>query len=382
MSQELLGDLRVLALNVTEVADFNDKRVKGIGAPVEFNDCLRQFEINELSSVQGAELSTIISLQASAEASGGNAFLWATYPAVTNPTLQNSSIFSSAGFGLNVSTLSSQSMSFAASRLPCTLSFTLTGISTGHIYNTATMPLVAQSTYNTFINNSWLPISSAVDFLLKLSSVSDFNAVASTFSSLRVPISTVQSQFNALSSATIGIAQNFSTLRAGEGTGQCSSLSAYPLSSFTFADGANPIVLPGNQTSLFTTANPVIVGTSNSVQFTRITGTAFDGTNTSITFEAAPTAAGGYITLNNRSNTCATAEGRLNVAGCNFVTVEGASNLAGGLYTHVEGLRNISYNSSSGSNHIEGASNIFAAPSRGAVHVEGLSTNITGPEAQ
>ncbi len=371
--------MRVRTLNVTEVSYFNDKRVKGVGQPVEIDDCLRQFEIEEVSTSLNFQVSTVDGLLAEAAGAQGNAFLWATYPAVANPTLQNSSILSSAGFSLNVSTLSSQSMSFAASRLPCTLSFNLTGISSGHIYNTATMPLVAQSTYNTFLTNDWSPVSSAVDYLLKLSSVSDFNAVASTFSSLARPISSLQGELDGLSSILISTVQYFSTLRTSGGSGQCSSLATAPLSTFTYSAGINPIILPGNQTTLFQAGPVILAGCNGPVQYTTVTGAVFGGATTAVTLAAAPEASGGYITMNSLSNTCATAEGRLNVAGSNFVTVEGASNLAGGLYTHVEGMRNISYNSAS--NHIEGACNIVSPQNtglNGIIHVEGLSTVMTG----
>jgi hypothetical protein len=388
MSQELYSDLRVRTLNVTEVADFNDKRVKGIGQPVEIDDCLRQFEIEEVSTSLNFQVSTIDGLLEEAAGTQGIASLWATYPAVANPTLQNSSIFSSAGFGLNVSTLSSQSMSFAASRLPCTLSFNLTGISSGHIYNSATMPLVAQSTYNTFLSSSWTPLSTNVDYLLKLSSVSDFNAVASTFSSLARPISTIQGELNGLSSILLSTAQYFSTLRASGGSGQCSSLATAPLSTFTYSAGINPIVLPGNQTTLFRAGPVILAGCNGPVQYTTVTSAVFGGVTTAVTLAQAPQAAGGYITMNALSNTCATAEGRLNVAGGNFVSVEGASNLAGTGTGHVEGLRNILYNATLtgflSHNHIEGACNILSQQieSRGVNHIEGLSSVMLGSNCQ
>lgn len=378
MSQEISSDLRVRTLNVTEVSYFNDKRVTGVGAPVEFNDCLRQFEIEEVSTSLTFQLSTIDGLLEDAAGAQGNAFLWATYPAVTNPTIQNSSIFSSIGFGLNVSTALGQSMSFGASRLPCTLSFNLTGISSGHIYNTKTLPLIAQSTYSTFLGSNWLSLSTNVDYLLKLSSVSDFNAVASTFSSLAGPISTLQSELYGISSILISTAQYFSTLRASTDSGSCSTLATAPLSTFTYSAGANPIVLPGDQTTLFQAGPIILTGCNGPVQYTTVTGAVFGGTTTAVTLTEAPQAAGGYITMNVQSNTCATAEGRLNVAGSNFVTVEGASNLAGGILTHMEGLRNISYNSAS--NHIEGACNILSPPtaSGGICHIEGISTVLIG----
>lgn len=382
MSQEIYSDLRIQTLNVTEIANFNNKHVRGVGQPIEFNDCLRQFEIEEISTSLTFQVSSVNGLLEEAAGAEGNAFEWATYPAVTSPTLQNSSIFSSISFGLNVSTALSQSMSFAASRLPCTLSFNLTGISSGHIYNTATLPLVAQSTYNTFITNNYLPLSTNVDYLLKLSSVSDFNVVASTFSSLAGPISTLQSGVNNISSILISTAQYFSTLRASGGTGQCSSLATSPLSTFTYSAGINPIILSGDQTTLFRVGPIIIAGCNGPVLRTDIVSAVFGGTTTAVTLAQAPQASGGYITMNALSNTCATAEGRLNVAGSNFVTVQGASNLAGGILTHMEGLRNISFNSAS--NHIEGACNIISllvAGNNGIMHVEGLSTNMTASNA-
>lgn len=378
MSQEISSDLRVQTLNVTEISNFNNKRIKGIGQPVELNDCLRQFEIEEVSTSLTFQVSSVSGLLEIASASQGKAFEWATFPAVTSPTLQNSSIFSSIGFGLNVSTALSQSMSFAASRLPCTLSFNLTGISSGHIYNTATFPLVDESIFNNFLANDYIPLSTNVDFLLKLSSVSDFNVVASTFSSLAGPISTIQSDVNMLSSIFISTAQFFSILRSIDNTGQCSTLATSPLSTFTYSAGINPIILPGNQTTVFRNGPIIIAGCNGPVLRTDIVSAVFGGTTTAITLAQAPQESGGYITMNALSNTCATAEGRLNVAGSNFVTVQGASNLAGGILTHMEGLRNISFNSAS--NHIEGACNVISplvANANGIIHVEGLSTNMT-----
>ena len=342
MAQTVLGDVRFTGLEVKEIAYFNNKRVRGVGEPEAPNDASRFFEYTQLSSFQSTMQSTLNYLVSTSGQAQGNAFEWATYPAVTNVNMNFNTLNSTTALQLFTTSGSPQiEMNITAARNPSTLALVIndgTTVQTGYIYNTATLPAVLLSEYNTFISTSFVPVSTAVSSLFSLSTIGSLSSVYAALSSISAPFSTLSNSFYNFSTSLTSTIASICAPCSGSG---CSNFSNYPFSTFSngiVTPGAS-VVLEGDQRALFAVGptlyiNPELTG----MQYININNITFSGGNTTVTTNGF-VSRGSYIMLNGQSNSfCATAQGAQTGAGAFGAHTEGFNTAAISTCAHAEGL--------------------------------------------
>ncbi len=391
MAQTVLGDVRYIGMEVTEIAYFNNKRVRGVGVPVLPNDAARFFEYIQLSSVQSSMQSSLNYLLSTSGQAQGNAFEWATYPAVTNVNMNFKELTSTTALQLFTTSGSPQiEMNITAARNPSTLALVIndgTTTQTGYIYNTATLPAVLLSDYNLFISTGFVPVSTAVSSLFSLSSIGSLSSVYAALSSISGPFSTLSNSFKSFSTNFLSsVAAACGPCSGGSG---CSNFSNYPFSTFSngIVSPGTSVVIEGDQRALFAVGPTLYIPPAlNSMQYITINSISYGGGNTTVATTGF-VSRGSYLMLNGQSNAfCATAQGAQTGAAAlgahteGFGTAafstcahaEGSNSFAFGAVSHAEGLRSLAIGDYS---HAEGDE----TTARGfCSHVEGRAGSALG----
>lgn len=376
MAQTVLGDARFIGIEVTEIAYFNNKRVRGVGEPAVFNDAARFFEYTQLSSVQNSMQSSIDYLLSTTGQAQGNAFEWATYPAVTNVNLNNHALNSTTSLQLfTTSGLPQIEMNITAARNPSTLALVIndgTTVQTGFIYNTATLPAVLLSDYNLFISTGFTPISTAVSSLFSLSSIGSLSSVYAALSSISGPFSTLSNSFYNFSTNLTSTIAAFCAPCSGSG---CSNFSNYPFS--TFSNGivtpGGSVVFAGDQRALFAIGPTLYINPAlNGMEYITINNITFSDGNTTVATNGS-VQRGSYIMLNAQSNSfCATAQGARTGSAAAQTHTEGFGTAALSTCAHAEGSNSFALGAVS---HAEGVNSLAIGDFS---HAEGAQTRAQG----
>jgi hypothetical protein len=355
MAQTVLGDVRYIGMEVTEIAYFNNKRVRGVGQPELPTDAARFFEYTQLSSVQSSMQSSINYLLSTTGQAQGNAFEWATYPAVTSVNMNNYAINSTTSLQLfTTSGLPQIEMNITAARNPSTLALVInngTTTQTGYIYNTATLPAVLLNDYTLFISTGFVPVSTAVSSLFSLSSIGSLSSVYAALSSISGPFSTLSNSFYNFSTNFVSSIAAVCAPCSGSG---CSNFSNYPFSTFSsgIVSPGGLVVFAGDQRALFAVGPTLYINPAlNGMEYITINNITFSGGNTTVATNGS-VQRGSYIMLNGQSNSfCATAQGARTGAGALGAHSEGSNTAAISTCAHAEGQLSFAIGAAS---HAEG----------------------------
>lgn len=376
MAQTVLGDARYIGMEVTEIAYFNNKRVRGVGEPTLPNDAARFFEYTQLSSVQSSMQSSIDYLLSTTGQAQGNAFEWARYPAVTNVNLSNHALNSTTLLQLFTTDVGPQlEMDITAARNPSTLALVIndgTTVQTGYIYNTATLPAVLLSDYNLFISTGFVPVSTAVSSLFSLSSIGSLSSVYAALSSISGPFSTLSNSFTNFS--TNFVSSVAAVCGPCSGGTSCSNFSNFPFS--TFSNDLTPgfsAVIVGDQRALFAVGPTLYIPSAlNGQEYITINSISYAGGNTTLNTSGF-ISRGSYLMLNGQSNAfCATAQGAQTGAAAPQTHTEGFGTAALSTCAHAEGSNSFAFGAVS---HAEG---VRALAIGDFSHAEGAETTARG----